>query len=122
MSDRTRSVNRELEENAGFVAGTKGYVTNPQACPDGTPVTAEFVISACRQLFPIEKSFRMANSDLQARPIRHRQRDSIEALLTIVFAAPTIVFAALTVSHWIEARPAGQSQVRQDRARRYRTI
>ena len=37
----------------------------------------------------------MAKSDLQARPIYHRKRDSIEAHLTIVFAA-------LAVSHWIE--------------------
>jgi hypothetical protein len=37
----------------------------------------------------------MAKSDLQARPIYHRTRDSIEAHLTIVFAA-------LAVSRWIE--------------------
>ena len=35
----------------------------------------------------------MAKSDLQARPIYHRTRDSIEAQLTIVFAA-------LVVSRW----------------------
>ncbi len=29
----------------------------------------------------------MANSDLQARPVYHHLRDSIEAHLTIVFAA-----------------------------------
>jgi hypothetical protein len=29
----------------------------------------------------------MAQSDLQARPVYHRKRDSIEAHLTIVFAA-----------------------------------
>jgi hypothetical protein len=34
-----------------------------------------------------EKSFRMSMSDLQARPVYHRKRDSIEAHLTIVFAA-----------------------------------
>ena len=38
-------------------------------------------------------SFRMAKSDLQARPIYHRKRDSIEAHLTIVFAA-------LAASRW----------------------
>jgi transposase len=42
------------------------------------------------------KSFRMSKSDLQARPIYHHKRDSIEAHLTIVFAA-------LPVSRWIEA-------------------
>ena len=42
-----------------------------------------------------EKSFRMGKHDLQARPIYHHKRDSIEAHLTIVFAA-------LTVGRWIE--------------------
>jgi hypothetical protein len=37
----------------------------------------------------------MPESDLQARPIYHRKRVSIEAHLTIVFAV-------LAVSHWIE--------------------
>jgi transposase len=53
------------------------------------------VISACHQLFHIEKSFRMANSDLQARRVYHRKRDSIEAHLTIVLAA-------MAVRRWIE--------------------
>ena len=46
-------------------------MTNLAVCPDGTPVTAEFVIGSYRRLFEIEKSFRMAKSDLQARPIYH---------------------------------------------------
>jgi hypothetical protein len=40
---------------------------------------------------------RRSESDLQARPIYHHKRESIEAHLTIVFAA-------LAVSRWIEAR------------------
>jgi Transposase DDE domain len=84
LSGGTRTVNRELEDKARALAGLKGYVTNLRACPDGTPVTPEFVIGAYHQLFQIEKSFRMAKSDLQARPIYHRTRDSIEAHLTIV--------------------------------------
>ena len=108
LTGGTRGVNRELEAKARGLAGLKGYVTNLQACPDGTPVTAEFVISAYHQLFQVEKSFRMAKSDLQARPIYHRTRDSIEAHLTIVFAA-------LAVSRWIEARHRlVDPQVRQD--------
>ena len=102
LSGGTRVVHRELEEKARALAGLKGYVTNLQACPDGTPVTAEFVIGAYHQLFQIEKSFRMAKSDLQARPIYHRTRDSIEAHLTIVFAAPRSAAGSST-------RPAGQS-------------
>ena len=60
-------------------------------------MTPEFVIGSYHRLFEIEKSFRMPKSDLQARPIYHREGDSIEAHLTIVFAA-------LAVSRWIEAR------------------
>jgi hypothetical protein len=56
LSGGTRSVNRELEEKARALAGLKGYVTNLAACPDGTPVTAEFVIGAYHQLFQIETS------------------------------------------------------------------
>ncbi len=48
------------------------------------------VIAAYHDLWQVEKSFRMAKSDLRARPIFHRQHDSIEAHLTIVFAALAI--------------------------------
>ncbi len=41
-----RPVNRTLEVRAWALAGLKGYITNLAACPDGTPVTAEFVISS----------------------------------------------------------------------------
>jgi transposase len=72
------------------------------------------VISAYHQLWHVEKSFRMSKHDLQARPIYHRQRDSIEAHLTIVFAA-------LAVSRWIENH-TGWSIKRFVRTTRYRTI
>jgi hypothetical protein len=36
-----------------------------------------------RELWNIEKSFRMSKSDLQAQPVCHRKRDSIGARLTI---------------------------------------
>jgi hypothetical protein len=111
----TTTVNRELETKARALAGLKGYITNLAACPDGTPVTAEFVISAYHQLFQIEKSFRMAKSDLQARPIYHHLRDSIEAHLTVVFAA-------LAVSRWIEARTGWSIRKFVRTARRYKTI
>ena len=62
LSGGIKSVNRELEAKARALAGLKGYVTNLQACPDGTPVTAEFVISAYHRLFSIEKSFRMSKA------------------------------------------------------------
>jgi hypothetical protein len=111
----TRTVNRALETKARALAGLKGYVTNLQACPDGAPVTAEFVIGAYHRLIEIEKSFCMSKHDLQARPIYHRQRDSIEAHLTIVFAA-------LAVSRWIEHRTGWTIKKFVRTARRYRTI
>jgi hypothetical protein len=115
LSGGTRTVNRALEAKARALAGLKGYVTNLQACPDGTPVTAEFVIDAYHRLFQIEKSFRMSKHDLAARPIYHHQRDSIEAHLTIVFAA-------LAVSRWIEDRTGWSIKKFVKTARRYRTI
>ncbi|HEX5297451.1 MAG TPA: IS1634 family transposase, partial [Streptosporangiaceae bacterium] len=111
----TRKVNRELEARARALAGLKGYVTNLRACPDGTPVTAEFAIGAYHRLFEIEKSFRMSKHDLQARPVYHHQRDSIEAHLTIVFAA-------LAVSRWTEERTGWSIRKFVRTARRYRTI
>ena len=115
LSGGTRSVNRELETKARALAGLKGYVTNLRACPDGTPVIPEFVIGSYHQLFQIERSFRMAKSDLQARPIYHRTRDSIEAHLTIVLAA-------LAVGRWIEAATGWSIRRFVRTARRYRTI
>jgi hypothetical protein len=111
----TRRVNRTLEAKARAVAGLKGYLTNLAACPDGTPVTAEFVIGAYHQLFQIEKSFRMSKHDLQARPIYHHKRESIEAHLTIVFAA-------LAVSRWIEKVTGWSIKKFVRTARRYRTV
>jgi transposase len=63
----------------------------------------------------LERSFRMAKSDLQARPIHHRKRDSIEAHLTIVFAA-------LAVSRWIERQTEWSIRKFVKTTRRYRTI
>jgi Transposase DDE domain len=115
LAGDAHTVNRELEAKARALAGIKGYVTNLAACPDGTPVTADFVIGAYHRLFEIEKSFRMSKHDLQARPIYHHKRDSIEAHLTIVFAA-------LAVSRWIENATGWSIRKFVRTARRYRTI
>jgi transposase len=73
------------------------------------------VIGSYLQLFQIEKSFRMSKSDLQARPVYHRKRDSIEAHLTIVLAA-------LAARRWIEARTGWSIRKIVKTAPRYRTI
>jgi len=111
LSGATKSVNRALEAKARALAGVKGYVTNlPVDAYD-----ADFVIGAYHQLWRIEQSFRMSKHDLQARPIYHRTKDSIEAHLTIVFAA-------LAVSRWIEDRTGWSIKKFVRTARRYRTI
>jgi hypothetical protein len=72
-----------LVERARQLAGLKGYVTNlPESTMDGLAVVAAY-----HDLWQVEASFRMAKSDLRARPVFHRDRDAIEAHLTVVFAA-----------------------------------
>lgn len=76
-------VNWDLVERARQLAGLKGYVTNLSvSMMDGSNM-----IAAYHDLWQVESSFRMAKSDLRARPIFHHQRDAIEAHLTVVFAA-----------------------------------
>ncbi len=45
------------------------------------------VLGSYHDLWHVEQSFRMSKTDLAARPMFHHIRDSIEAHLTIVFAA-----------------------------------
>jgi hypothetical protein len=111
----TRSINRALEAKARELAGLKGYVTNLTTCPDGTPITADFAIGAYHQLWHIEKSFRMSKHDLRARPIYHHKRESIDAHLTIVFAA-------LAVTRHIEHNTGWSIKKFVTTARRFRTI
>lgn len=108
LSGEEKTINRELETKARALAGIKGYVTNLDA-------TAGFVIAAYHQLFQVEKSFRMSQSDLQDRPIYHHTKESINAHLTIVFAA-------LAVSRWIEDATGWSIRRFVRTARRYRTV
>lgn len=72
-----------LVDRARQLAGLKGYVSNlPVATMDGAAI-----IAAYHDLWQVEASFRMSKHDLRARPMWHHARDSIEAHLTIVFAA-----------------------------------
>ena len=109
LTGADKSVNRTLEAKARALAGLKGYITN---LPDHTP---EFVLDSYHRLYNIEKSFRMSKSDLAARPIYHHKRASIEAHLTIVFAA-------LAVSRLIEQATGWSIRRFVRTARRYRTI
>jgi hypothetical protein len=104
-----KSVNRTLETKARTLAGWKGYITN---LPNPTP---EFVIGAYHRLYQIEASFRMSKHDLAARPIYHHKRESIDAHLTIVFAA-------LAIGRFVEDRTGWSIRKFVHTARRYRTV
>jgi len=80
---KKKQLNQKLIDKAIVLAGIKGYVTNLDI-PD------DQVIAYYHQLFHVEAAFRMAKSDLKARPIFHQTREAIEAHLTIVFVALAI--------------------------------
>ena len=79
----SKQLNQKLIDKARILAGIKGYVTNLDI-PD------DKVITYYHQLFQIEATFRMAKSDMRARPIYHQNREAIEAHLTIVLTALAI--------------------------------
>ena len=93
ITNTVKDVDWKLVDRARYLAGLKGYVTNI----DPATMNGEQVCVAYHELYQVERSFRMTKSDLAARPIFHRIRDSIEAHLTIVFAA-------LAVSREAQAR------------------
>jgi transposase len=63
--------------------GLKGYITNSK-------LEKQEVIDNYRQLWAIEKAFRISKTDLRIRPIYHRLRRRIEAHIGIAFAAHKI--------------------------------
>jgi transposase len=60
--------------------GLKGFVTN-------TTLTMDEVMDNYKQLWNIEKAFRMSKSDLRFRPIFHRKKSRIETHLCIAFCS-----------------------------------
>lgn len=83
LTGTRRGVDWDLVERARELAGLKGYVTNIPVLT----MTGNEVVAAYHALFQVEASFRMAKTDLRARPMFHHQQDSIHAHLTIVFTA-----------------------------------
>jgi transposase len=60
--------------------GLKGYITNSK-------LNNEEVIQNYKNLWFVEKAFRMSKTDLRIRPVYHRLRDRIEAHICIAFTA-----------------------------------
>jgi len=63
--------------------GLKGYLTNSN-------LPSKIIIENYKNLWHIEKAFRISKTDLKIRPIYHRIRERIEAHICISFSAYTI--------------------------------
>jgi hypothetical protein len=83
VTAKSKKLNQKLIDKTRTLAGIKGYVTN-------LDIPEDQVIAYYHQLFQIEATFRMAKSDLRARPIYHQNREAIEAHLTMVLTALAI--------------------------------
>ena len=73
---------RKFEQDALW-DGLKGFITN-------TKLSNDIVLENYKNLFHIERAFRMSKTDLRIRPIYHRLRRRIEAHICIAFTAYTI--------------------------------
>ncbi len=81
-SDKTKTIiNEELIEKTTLLLGIKGYYTNLDK------ESNETIIHQYHNLWHVEKSFRMAKSDLQTRPIYHVKNKAIQSHLLICFMA-----------------------------------
>lgn len=73
-------IDYEKYHNDAVWDGLKGHVTN-------TTLTKDEVIENYKQLWRIEKAFRISKTDLRIRPIYHRLKNRIEAHICIAFCA-----------------------------------
>ena len=73
-------IDYEKYENDSIWDGLKGYVTN-------TKLKDKEVIDNYKNLWHIEKAFRMSKTDLRIRPIYHRLKNRIEAHICLSFTA-----------------------------------
>lgn len=74
------SINQTKIQEDSQWDGLKGYITN-------TKLSKEEVIENYKDLWQIEKAFRIAKTDLEIRPIYHRVQRRIEAHICIAFVA-----------------------------------
>ncbi|WP_446221767.1 IS1634 family transposase [Nocardia sp. IBHARD005] len=83
VAGKDRALDEKALQRARELVGLKGYVTNVEA----SVMPAAEVMAKYHELWQVERSFRMSKTDLAARPVFHRTRESIEAHLTVVFTA-----------------------------------
>ena len=82
-NDKLKSftLNNSLIKKNRLLEGIKGYKTNINNLDN------RLLIARYKDLWRVEQSFRIAKSDLEARPIYHRRKNSIEYHILIVFTA-----------------------------------
>tara|TARA_R110001583_G_scaffold70470_2_gene199460 strand:- start:12219 stop:12623 length:405 start_codon:yes stop_codon:yes gene_type:complete len=97
------SIDKEKFERDKICDGLKGYVTNCKLKP-------EEIIASYRNLWHIEKAFRMSKTDLRIRPIYHRLWKRIEAHICLSFVAYNIYKELERVLH-IEKSPLSVEKV-----------
>jgi transposase len=78
--DVTIEIDYEKFSNDKSWDGLKGYITNSN-------LNTKQIIENYKNLWHIEKAFRMSKTDLRIRPIYHRLRDRIEAHICVSFTA-----------------------------------
>ncbi len=76
-------LHQALIDKAVQLEGVKGYVTN-------TDLGAALIMERYRDLWRIERAFRISKSDLMARPMYHKLDESVKAHVCLVFASLAI--------------------------------
>ena len=74
-------LNQDLIHKTTLLLGIKGYYSN---C---NHLTDQEIITHYKNLWHVEKSFRISKSDLKARPIFHNKQQAIETHILICFMA-----------------------------------
>ncbi len=80
QGDVSIKIDYEKFSNDKSWAGLKGYITNSK-------LKNKQIIESYRNLWHIERAFRMSKTDLRIRPVYHRIRERIEAHICISFTA-----------------------------------
>lgn len=97
-------IDYEKFENDKAWDGLKGYITN-------SPLSDKLIVENYKNLWHIERAFRMSKTDLRIRPIYHRLRHRIEAHICVSFTAYAIYKELERVLH------ANKSDISINRAR-----
>ncbi|MGI0061326.1 MAG: IS1634 family transposase [Nitrosotalea sp.] len=84
LKEKTKTIyklNLDLIEKDKLLDGLKGYYANVLGMDES------LIVARYKDLWHVEKAFRIVKSDLEARPIFHHKRESIAAHIGIVFVS-----------------------------------